>query len=234
MVKRKILVITDDASVCYSIKECMENDNTDVFCTSSPTEALDRLMKQKCCLVIIDFQLPGLNGLEMLRIMRDAEHTPILVIAPHLSLNGKVALFQAGANAYIEKPVDMNICNAQSAMLMGMYKDVDDNSKKGYPLIFGSELIISPLYRQVIIDGTQLELTRTEFDLLYCLAQHPGQVWSRSQLYQYVWADTLGLEGDRTVKTHIGNLKKKLANLGKNYIRASRGVGYKFIPPDSE
>ena len=68
-------------------------------------------------------------------------------------------------------------------------------------------------------------------DLLFCLAQHPGQVWSRSQLYSYVWEDDLGVSGDNTVRTHIGNLRKKLADAGKNYIQNIRGVGYRFIPP---
>ncbi len=157
---------------------------------------------------------------------------PILVITSPLESENKVALFRAGANAYIEKPVDITVCAAQSETLIQLYLDSDIIAKKCYPLTFGTELIISPLYRQVIIDGSPLELTRTEFDLLFCLAQHPGQVWSRNQLYHHVWTDTIGLEGEHTVKTHIGNLKRKLAGLGKNYIQNSRGVGYKFIPPD--
>lgn len=82
-----------------------------------------------------------------------------------------------------------------------------------------------------MINNTPIKLTRTEFDLFFCLAQHPGQVWSRGQLYQQVWADDLGLTGDNIVRTHIGNLRKKLADAGKNYIQNSRGIGYKFVPP---
>lgn len=76
-----------------------------------------------------------------------------------------------------------------------------------------------------------MPLAYKEFELLVCLVKHPCQIWSRTQLYRYVWNDDLGINGDNTVKTHIGNLKKKLTDLGKNYIQNSRGVGYKFVPP---
>lgn len=225
-------MITDDAYVCRQIREYMESDSTDVCCMNSPADALDSFMNQEYCLVIMDFHLHGINGFEMLHTMREAKHTPILALTPHLNSSEKVMLFQAGANAFIEKPMDITVCVAQSATLIELYSDSSGISKNCCPLTFGTELIINPLYRQVIIDGAQIELTRTEFDLLFCLAQHPGQIWSRSQLYQHIWEDTLGLDGDRTVKTHIGNLRKKLASLGKNYIQNSRGVGYKFVPPN--
>jgi len=210
----------------------MENDNTDVCCTGSLAEALDSFIKQEYCLVIMDFPLPDLDCFELLHIMRETKHTPILVIAPPMQSESKVALFQAGANACIEKPLDITVCAAQSATLIQLYLDSGNELKKSYPLTFGTELIISPLYRQVIIDGIQIELTRTEFDLLFCLAQHCGQVWSRGQLYHYVWSDPLGMDGENTVRTHIGNLRKKLADAGKDYVQTIRGIGYKFVPPN--
>lgn len=227
----RILVVADDGLVCHSMKERMENDNMTVCCTNSPSEALDSFMKQEHCLVIMDIQLLGISGLDMVRIMREVKHTPILIITPRPDSEEKVALFQAGANAYIEKPVDITVCVAQAIRLIELYESSDDRTKGCYPLTFGTELIISPLYRQVIIDGTTLDLTRTEFDLLFCMAQHPGQVWSRNQLYHSVWTDSLGAEGENTVRTHIGNLRKKFADIGKDYVQTARGIGYKFVPP---
>ena len=103
--------------------------------------------------------------------------------------------------------------------------------KKENPLVFGTELIINSIYRHIIIDGEPLELTRTEFDLLFYMAKHPNQIFSRQQLYRQVWGDDLGINGENTVRSHIGNLYKKLADVGKNYIQNTRGVGYKFVPP---
>jgi len=233
MTRRQILVVSSDPSVCHLIGEGIGTTFAEISYASSPSKALDFFSKQEYCLTIMDFQMPETDGLdvEMLRIVKETKHTPILVIAPQLRPDEKVALFQAGASAIIEKPIDIAVCAAQATALVELYEDSDDKTKKCRPLTFGAELIISPLYRQVLIDGTQVDFTRTEFDLFFCLAQHPGQIWSRNQLYNYVWADTLGLDGEHTVKTHIGNLKKKLASLEKNYIQNSRGVGYKFVPP---
>ena len=225
-------MISDDPPLCRLISEYMGNDNIEVHCVSSAAEALDDILDHESHLVTVDFQLPGIDGFEMLHMIQETIHAPILAITPCLSSNEKVALFHAGANAYIEKPVDISVCAAQLATLMKLHSDSSENPKDYAPLVFGTELIISPRYRLVIIDGKPLELTRTEFDLIFCLAKHPGQVWSRAQLYRSVWDDTLGMEGEHTVRTHIGNLRKKLADVGKEYVQTAWGVGYKFIPPD--
>lgn len=231
MIKKRILIVEDDLSICRLMEEQLQNDRTDVFCVPASADALDIFMTQEYCLVIMDVQLSEADSLKMLNTMRAAKHTPILALTSNLKPENRVALLQAGANAYLEKPVNMNVCVAQAEALMKLYCESNHDYQKCCPLTFGAELIINPLYRQVFIDGEPIELTRTEFDLLFCLAQHPGQVWSRSQLYSYVWEDDLGASGDNTVRAHIGNLRKKLADAGKNYIQNSRGVGYRFVPP---
>nr|WP_277935481.1 response regulator transcription factor [Parablautia muri] len=159
---------------------------------------------------------------------------PIIVITPKLRAAEKVALFHAGANACLERPVDAALCVAQARSLVQLYSDAKLADKKVHPLVFGTELIINPVYRHVIIDGEPLELTRTEFDLLYYMAEHPNQIFSRQQLYQQVWGDDLGISGENTVRSHIGNIYKKLADVDKHYIQNTRGIGYKFVPPTGE
>ena len=125
----------------------------------------------------------------------------------------------------------MQICIAQANALIQLYLNFNRNHKDHHPIIFGTELVISPKYRQVVVDGTTLVLTRKEFNLFLCLAKHPEQVFSREQLYTDVWNDGLGIGGDETVRVHIQKLRKKLTALGKNYIHNIWGVGYKFVPP---
>ena len=231
MTRGRILFVGEDLTIFGGIKEYMESDNADICCMTSPAEALECFMKQEYCLVIIELDLQESPGLELLRTMRATKHTPILVLANYLGSEAKIALFQAGASAYMEKPIDVKVCVAQSVALIHLYLDSECDQKKFFPLAFGTDLIINPIYRQVMINNIPIKLTRTEFDLLICLAKHPGQVWSRSQLYHQVWADDLGSTGDNIVRTHIGNLRKKLADVGKDYIQNSRGIGYKFVPP---
>lgn len=183
------------------------------------------------CLVIICVQEPANRCIEILHHLRESVLLPIITITEKLNASEKLSIFHAGANICLEKPIDFNIFAAQADALVQLYLDAKDILHKNEPLVFGTELIINPIYRYVIIDGEPLELTRTEFDLFYYMAHHPKQIFSRQQLYRQVWGDDLGINGENTVRSHIGNLYKKLADAGKNYIQNSRGVGYKFVPP---
>lgn len=209
----------------------MQNDSTDVNYAMSVKETLNTLLSSEYCLVIICVQVPVNNDAENFRLIRKASPMPIIAIAPELRMYEKVTLFHAGANACFEQPVDITLCVAQAHSLIRLYLDAKKADNNAYPLVFGTELIINPIYRHAIVDGELLELTRTEFDLLLYMAKHPNQIFSRQQLYRQIWKDDLGISGENTVRSHIGNLYKKLADVGKNYIQNTRGVGYKFVPP---
>ena len=197
----------------------------------SVKEALNVLLSGEYCLIIIFIQSFAKQDAEIVRLIRENSYLPIMHIAPILDIKEKISLYHAGTNACLEQPVDMRICIAQANSLIQLYLDANDANNEKHPLIFGTELIINSIYRHVIIDGELLELTRTEFDLLFYMAKHPNQIFSRQQLYRQVWGDDLGINGENTVRSHIGNLYKKLADVGKNYIQNTRGVGYKFVPP---
>ncbi len=209
----------------------MQSDSTDVSYAMSVTEIWDLFLNSEYSLIILCIQKPATHYLGVLRMLRKKHTMPIIVIAPMLSVPEKVMLFHSGANACLEQPLDLSLCVAQAYSLMQLYIDAKETNNEKESLIFGTELIINPIYRHVIIDGEPLELTRTEFDLLYYMASHPNQIFTRQQLYRQVWGNDLGISGENTVRSHIGNLYKKLADVGKNYIQNTRGVGYKFVPP---
>ncbi|MDE6993581.1 MAG: response regulator transcription factor [Lachnospiraceae bacterium] len=229
--KKQILVVGDDQTFFQTFQNRVQRESMEVSCVLSVAEALESVLRYEYCLVILSFQISESSDMELLRMIRKAQKMPIIMLVERLTTANKVGLFQAGANALIEKPIDFAVCVAQATSLIQLYLEAKEGNQAYLPLIFGTELIIDTTYRQVIIDGEPVALTCKEFELLVCLAKHPCQVWSRAQLYHYVWNDDLGINGDNTVKTHIGNLKKKLADFGKDYIQNSRGVGYKFVPP---
>lgn len=231
MIKKRILIGSDDLVIRHSIRDYMKNDDTDICCAVSAAEAFGSFINEEYCLTILEIGLLNEQIIETLNMMRKIRPAPIMVMIPKLNTLDKVSLFRAGANACIEKPINIAVCVAQANSLIQLYMEAVTNNIVPRPLIFGSELIIDPIYRQVIIDGEQLDLTRTEFELLYYMARHRNQIFSRQQLYQQIWSDDLGIDGEHTVKTHIGNLKKKLTSLEKNYIQNLRGIGYKFVPP---
>ena len=230
-IKKRILVIGDDLTFFQSAKDFMANSSTEVSYAMSVKEALNFLLTNEYCLVIMCISLDITGDTEILRLIRETYPMPIIVIASKLEISEKIALFHAGANACLEQPVDITLCAAQARSLIQLYLDAKITDRNEHPLVFDTELIINPIYRHVIIDGELLELTRTEFDLLFYMAKHPNQIFSRQQLYRQVWGDDLGINGENTVRSHIGNLYKKLADVGKNYIQNTRGVGYKFVPP---
>ena len=97
-------------------------------------------------------------------------------------------------------------------------------------LTFGTDLIIDPLHRQVLSKGSLLKLTRKEFNMLHFLASHPGQVFTREQLYTRIWRCDSDFNVDEAVRSHIKFLRRKLASSGKEYIQTVWGIGYRFAP----
>lgn len=195
------------------------------------SKAVEHIIKTPCCLLIIDFQISNMDNAEMVRILRAAKHMPILALTNALTAQEKIDLFHSGVDVFLEKPIDVDLCSAQANALIKLYLESEEELGKIFPITFGTSMVIAPRYHQVVVQGTPVDLTRIEFDLLYFMAKHPGQVFNRRELYDYVWDDYYELGGDDTVKSHIKSLRKKLAGLGQDIIETVWAVGYRFIPP---
>ena len=210
----------------------MQDKFTKVHSMSSSAEALASYMRQDYCLVILDVQITDMDGMILLRTMRNAKHTPILALTKPLSAEEIVMILHAGADAVLEKPLNKNVCVAQANKLIQRYVEDDINQGLHRPIIHGSELIISPRYRQVMINGKYISLTRREFDLLHFFADHQEQVFTCEQLYDEIWGCDSAVAIENIVRSQIKRLRKKLSDFGKNYIRTEWGVGYKFVLQD--
>ena len=133
------------------------------------------------------------------------------------------------------KPYTLDECIAQAKSLINLYVELKSEVESNQPLVFGTDLIVEPMKRQVFLKGQLLELSRKEFDLFFCLAKHPGQVLSREQLYNRVWDSDSAFNVDEVVKAHIKTLRKKLSASDIDYIKNIWGVGYRFqTEKDSE
>lgn len=220
-IKRQILVVNEDLAVGRTICDSMEDEVTTVCYMTSAMEALADYIKNEYCLVILDVQITDTNSVELLRIIRNTKHTPILVLTDPLTPEDIVTLFHAGADACLEKPLNIEVCAAQANALIKLYIESDINHNQYKPVVHGSEFMISPRYRQVMIDGKPLALTRREFDLLHCLASSPKQVFTCEQLYNHVWGDDSVVAVDDIVKSQIKRLQKNYRKLGKITYRLS-------------
>ena len=230
VIKRQFVIATNDLELGQSVQTYLESQTTEVHCATSVSDTLAQASKGACCLLTIDLRVSDMDKVEMIRIFRITNPMPILVLAEPMETDEKIALFRAGADSLIEKPINAEVCAAQANALVGLTLRYDEE-KKFASITFGSSLVINPQCRQVLIAGEPVQLTRKEFDLLHFLAKRPGQVLNRDQLYDNVWGDSYDRASDGTVKAHIKTLRKKLSALGHDVIENVRGVGYRFVPP---
>lgn len=232
--KKKVLIIDDDINTCKEIKYSLQNETTDVYYALSAVDGFSQFAKHQFCLVIMDTQLSETDGVLLLEKMRRMNPMPILVLSSKTSSEARIEALKAGATGYMEKPYALEECLAHAQSLIRLYADIGPISDRHYTLAFGMDLVIDPAQHQATLKGISLDLTRKEFDLLFCLAEHAGQVLSREQLYGYVWNQDVQYNVDELVKAHIKTLRKKLTPAGKEYIKNVWGIGYRFSPDDKE
>ena len=199
------MIVSDDSTLCSSLQSELQSDTTEIRCAASISSAVKCITSSEYCLLMADLQLLGMDKLEMVRVLRIIKHVPIIAIGDHLETDELIDLYHSGADVYMEKPVDARICAAQAKSLIDLFFRGDEELRKRATLAFGSSLVISPRYRQVL--------------------------FSAKQLYAQVWNDLFDLGGESTVMVHINTLRKKLGVLGPKVIQTVRGFGYQFIPP---
>lgn len=216
--KKRVLVIDNDLAICKKIKYSLKSETTDVYYALTVDEGLQEFLKQQYCLVIIDIALSEADGHELLKTMRQAKILPILVLSSKSGTEYKLQAYHSDAHAYLEKPFDLEEYLAQAQSLMELYTDLKGDDKRCYTLAFGMDLIIDPISRVATLKGEPLKLTRKEFELLFSLASHAGQVLSREQLYSLVWNEENTYNVDDMVKAHIKTLRKKLTPASQKYM----------------
>lgn len=226
--KKRILIVNKDITVATRLKEKIECSCTEVTLVTSMQDALHHYFKTEFCLIIFDVNMSGESERLFLKAIRKSRVTPVMVLSSQANYAERLRAFQGGAHAYIGKPYSLEECMAQAESLMQLYIDLNTDSSICYTLAFGKDLVIDPETRQVFLKGKEIPFTRKEFDVLFCLASHPGRVFTREQLYDHVWNEEAVFNVDDVVKTHIKNLRQKLSDADLEYIKNVWGVGYRF------
>ena len=233
--KNSILIINANLDAALQIKHNLLTPNTNIVCVSSIHEALQTFCKTEFCLIILDAGISAEDDYQLLKAIRKAKTTPILILSSQSCHVERLRVLQAGAHAYIGHPYSMEECLAQAQALMQLYCELKPQQEVCYTLAIGKDLVVDPLSRQALLNGKDLRLTRKEFDLLFCLASNPGQVFSREQLYNHVWDEHSAYNVDEVVKAQIKTLRQKLNMTGNEYIKNVWGIGYRLhTDPDDE
>lgn len=223
-----VLVIEDNESVCSMIDMFFSKENIIGEYVHDGLEGFRRYKEGNWDLLIIDWMLPGMDGVSICRKIREAgDSIPIIMLTAKDSESDQVLGLEMGADDYVTKPFSPLALMARiKAITRRVHSGTIEKTEKG--LIVTDNFKISKEKREVSLHGTAItNLTPKEFDLLYYFAQHPKQVFTREQLLENVWG--YQFYGDeRTVDVHIKRLRKKLGTETQPFFHTVWGVGYKF------
>ena len=226
MSKERILVVEDEQDILELVRYNLARENYQVFCASSGEEALKIVGSEPLDLMVLDLMLPGMDGLEVTRRLRNNHRTQNIFIVM-LTAKGSeadiVTGLELGADDYITKPFSPRVLLAR---IKAVIRRPKDEKPQDNAVIQIHNLVVHPGRREVRVDETLVSLTYTEFQVLYHLARRPGWVFTRFQIVDAVRGDDYPVT-DRSVDVQIVGLRKKLGPAG-GYIETVRGVGYRF------
>lgn len=223
----KILVADDEAKIRMLISDFLKSQDYEVVEAEDGMQALEIFKEQNdISLLILDVMMPDYDGWTVAREIRKTSNVPIIMLTARSEEFDEIHGFEIGADDYITKPFSPSVFMARVNAIIRRSYQTQDSGK-----VEAGKLYIDSTTHTVKIDGTALELTPKEYELLLYISSNPGKLFSREKLLTQVWGyDYFG--GTRTVDTHIGRLRIKLGEYGEKYIKTYRGFGYKFEVQD--
>jgi len=223
-----ILLVDDEESVQKLLTYPLERDGYRVVQARDGEEALARFEAERVDLVVLDVMLPRLDGLEVCKRLRAHSAVPIVMLTARGDELDKVLGLELGADDYITKPFSIREFRSRIRAILRRATGPRYEAR-GEGVIELDGLTIDPARRSVDVDGTAVELTYVEFELLRTLAQRPGRVFSRQGLLEALWGGSEYRE-PRTIDVHVRHLREKLESDPREpqFILTVRGVGYRF------
>lgn len=231
--KQTVLVVDDEAIVRQVVAKYLERDGFDTLQAADGHAALEVIEAQdrSLSLVVLDLMLPGIDGLELCKIIRERGDLPVIMLTARSGQSDRIIGLELGADDYVGKPFSPRELTARVRNVIRRARPIDAPAAAempAEPLSFG-DLRIDPVAHQVTRAGRPLKLTAREFDLLLFLARNPGQVFSRDQLMARVWGFESALDTG-TVSVHVRRLREKIEDdpSEPRHLQTVWGVGYRF------
>jgi DNA-binding response OmpR family regulator len=230
MPEASILVVEDEPSVAEVVGLYLRRAGYAVRVVADGHAALREIDQQPPTLIVLDLMLPGIDGLAITRHVRERGDTPIIMLTARSQETDRIAGLEMGADDYVTKPFSPQELVSRVRAVLRRVKPSGVEESIGRALVFG-DLCIDPQTRLVTIHGVEKSLTAKEFDLLWLLARHPRQVFTRDQLLERVWGMAEYIDPG-TVTVHVRRLREKIEDDPSNpqHLQTAWGVGYKFEP----
>ena len=220
-----ILVVDDEPKIVRLARDYLEKNGFRVVTAADGNSALAMARREKPDLIVLDLLLPGMDGREVCRILRNESDVPIIMLTALSEESDQIVGLEIGADDYIVKPFSPRALVARVRALLRRVQ----GGVKAPAVIRVGELEIDAEGYTVTLYGNPMQLTPSEFDLLALLARHPGQTMTRQQLMDDLYGGAAS-SVDRSVDSHVKNLRRKLASASDtNLIETVYGVGYRFV-----
>nr|WP_282558033.1 envelope stress response regulator transcription factor CpxR [Providencia burhodogranariea] len=227
----KILLVDDDRELTSLLKELLEMEGFNVVIAYDGEQALQQI-DSSIDLLLLDVMMPKKNGIETLKELRQIHQTPVIMLTARGSELDKVLGLELGADDYLPKPFNDRelVARIRALLRRSNWSDQNQGDNSNTPVLQVDKLQLNPGRQEASFDSEILDLTGTEFTLLYLLAQHLGQVVSREHLSQEVLGKRL-TPFDRAIDMHISNLRRKLPERtdGQPWFKTLRGRGYLMV-----
>jgi two-component system, OmpR family, KDP operon response regulator KdpE len=226
----RILVVDDEVEIVRALQRSLTAHGYEVFAVGSGEEALEAIAYHRPDLMILDLGLPGMSGLEVCRRVRAQSNLPIIVLSVKDTERDKVMALDLGADDYVSKPFGMDEVLARIRTALRHTAQPQSGAE---PVFSAGPLRVDFAQRQVQVNGQEVKLTPTEYDLLKALIKNSGKIMTRQMLLSQVWGTGYGAES-HYLHVYVGQLRRKIEPDPANphFIHTISGVGYRFNAED--
>ncbi len=226
----RILVVDDEIEILRALQRSLTAHGFEVFAASSGEEALESIAHYRPDLMLLDLGLPGMSGLEVCRRVREQSNLPIIVLSVKDTEKDKVLALDLGADDYVSKPFGVNEVLARVRVALRHTAQLQAGTE---PVFVAGPLRVDFAQRSVQVNGKDVKLTPTEYDLLKALIKNSGKIMTRQMLLAQVWGTGYGAEA-HYLHVYIGQLRRKIEPDPANprFILTVSGVGYRFNADD--
>lgn len=227
--KKNILIIEDEQSIAELERDYLEISGFSVDIASDGDTGLQKALKGDYALIILDLMLPGKDGFQVCKEVREVKDIPIIIVSARKDDIDKIRGLGLGADDYVTKPFSASEMVARVKAHMARYARLVGSGREESGVIEIHGLKIDPSARRVFVNGEERTFTTKEFDLLCFLASHPNHVYTKAELFKEIWKmDSVG--DIATVTVHIKKIREKIEmdSAKPQYIETIWGVGYRF------
>lgn len=223
-----ILICDDEKDIVSALKIYLSADGYQIYEAYTGKEALELMRRVDIHLILMDIMMPEMDGISAMVKIRENSNVPVILLTAKSEDNDKVLGLMVGADDYITKPFNPVEVQARVKSQLRRYMQLGGGSVARQSYVIGG-IELNDSTKQVTLDGEEVSLTPTEYDILKFLMQHPGEVYSPKQIYQRVWEDA-PYGSENTVAVHIRHLREKLEYdpAEPRYLKVVWGQGYKI------